>query len=261
MLNIPIREKRGYSMLEQMKNLDKSSPLPLYYQLQENLLNMIKRKEITPGERIPSERKLCEYLDISRMTVHKAVEHLVREGYLYREHGKGTFIAEKRKENKISPFQSFTEEIEKKGLSSRTILKDITLIDGDRKICHQLRVEDGSAIYKVERLRLLEGTPFLWEIVYLPSDICPNLEEEIEDSSLYSLLENSYELNLDYAEATVEPVIIPDNIAHKLELDSDELGLLFHQLTLLKDGRPIEWTRAYYRSNSYKFKLKFGQNF
>ena len=260
MMNIP---ERGVNMLEKMKKINKNSPLPLYYQLKESLLSLIKSEEIKSGEKIPSERKLCDYHGISRMTVHKAVEQLVREGYLYREHGKGTFIADRVSENQISPFNSFTEEIERKGLSSSTILKKMTTLKGNAEICQRLKIKTGSDIYQLKRLRLIEGSPFLWEIVYLPYEKCPELnKEKIKDSSLYNLLENNYELDLGQAEATVEPVIIPDEVAGKLKLEErNELGLLFHQLTYLQNGQPIEWTKAYYRSDSYKFKLKFGESF
>ena len=139
----------------------------------------------------------------------------------------------------------------------------MTSLKGSKEICQRLKIEEGSKIYQLKRLRLIEGSPFLWEIVYLPYEKCPNLnKEKIKNSSLYNLLENSYDLSLGHAEATVEPIIIPDEVAGKLKLqERNELGLLFHQLTFLQNGQPIEWTKAYYRSDSYKFKLKFGESF
>lgn len=82
-----------------MKIVSKSSPLPLHYQLKMILQEMIENEELLPGDTIPTERELCEIQKISRMTVNKAILSLVSEGILYREQGKGTFVAKKRRNN------------------------------------------------------------------------------------------------------------------------------------------------------------------
>lgn len=73
--------------------IDKQSPIPIYYQLEQYMKEKIEKGEWQPGEMIPSERELAEMYDISRMTVRQAVNNLVNDGYLIRRRGKGTFVA------------------------------------------------------------------------------------------------------------------------------------------------------------------------
>ncbi|MFW6266596.1 MAG: GntR family transcriptional regulator [Halanaerobiales bacterium] len=247
-------------MLEKMKKVNKESPLPLYYQLKESIIEVIRKEGIKSGTRIPSERKLCDYHEVSRMTVHKAVERLVQDGHLYREHGRGTFVASRNELNFISPLASFSREIKERGLNSQTELIDREIIEGDKKVCEKLNLRPGSKLYRLKRLRRVEGVPFLWETVYLSKTKIPELKpKKLQNNSLYRLLEEEYNLRLNYAEATVEPVLLKEKVASKLELSENELGLFFQQLTFLESQQPVEWTEAYYRSDNYKFKLKFGK--
>ncbi len=78
--------------------IDKSSPLPIYYQIEEQLKNKLKNGELKPNDSLPSEREFAERFEISRMTVRQAINNLVNDGYLYRQKGRGTFVSEKKLE-------------------------------------------------------------------------------------------------------------------------------------------------------------------
>src|SRR5690606_36647664 len=106
--------------MKMARRVSKNSPIPLYYQLKEILQEMIDNEELKPGDALPSERELCEILGISRMTVRKAVMDLVNEGIVYREQGKGTFVAKPKSKHLLNKLQGFTEEMEEKGLKVKT---------------------------------------------------------------------------------------------------------------------------------------------
>lgn len=97
-----------------MEIINKNSPLPLYYQLKENILKALKKEEFKVGERLPAERELAEYHNISRMTVKKAIDILVDNNYLIRKQGSGTFVNDYQKNYSISPLLSFSQEMEKR---------------------------------------------------------------------------------------------------------------------------------------------------
>ena len=84
-----------------MRTFDKDVPVPLYYQLKEIIREDIERGRLSPGRSIPSERELVDRYNISRMTVRQAISELVVEGYLYRQRGKGTFVAEPKIKQKL----------------------------------------------------------------------------------------------------------------------------------------------------------------
>lgn len=249
------------NMIDGMIAINKNSPLPLYYQLKKDIMRLIDEGKLKRGDKIPSERKLCAYHNVSRMTVNKAIEKLVQEGYLYREQGKGTFVAEQEQAYVISPLASFTAEMEKRGFTPLTRLKKWKIIKAGDKLADKLRIKTEDKLYRLERVRFVEDTPFLWEKVHLPVKFCPDLERnELDNISLYRVLEEKYHYNLSYAEATVEPVLLNNQVASELETDENTLGLLFYQLTYLEEGRPIEWTEAYYRNDDHKFRLQFGEH-
>ena len=81
--------------------LDKESPVPMYVQIEEHLKNRIKQGEFTVGMAIPSERELTEMFDVSRMTVRQSITNLVTEGLLYREKGRGTYVARQKWNNRL----------------------------------------------------------------------------------------------------------------------------------------------------------------
>ncbi|MFW6281916.1 MAG: GntR family transcriptional regulator, partial [bacterium] len=198
---------------------------------------------------------------VSRMTVNKAINELVQDNYLYREHGRGTFVANNITSTVISPLSSFTSEMNKQGKSPLTKLRDWKEIGASGNIARNLEISAKEKVIKMERLRIIENKPFIWEQVHIPLKKCPDLtQKDVKNNSLYQILENKYYFNLNYAEATVEPILLNNKISNLLKVGENTMGLLFYQTTYLDNGEPIEYTKAYYQSEQYKFKFKFGAN-
>ncbi|CCU80516.1 regulatory protein GntR, HTH:UbiC transcription regulator-associated [Halanaerobium saccharolyticum subsp. saccharolyticum DSM 6643] len=240
-----------------MKEINKNSPLPLYYQLKESILKAIKNEEIVVGEKIPSERELAEYHNISRMTVKKAVDILVNNDYLIKKQGRGTFVSNYKESYSISPLSSFTKEMEKKGLNYKNKILDFSKIK-DKKIAKKLNFKENDEFFKFERLRLIENKPFLLEKTYLSTKKIANLkQEDLKNNSLFKLIKNKYNIKLKNAEAEIEAVILNDQVAKKMKVKEGMLGLYFEQISRDENDEIIEYTSAYYRNDNYKFKFKF----
>src|SRR5690625_2398768 len=106
--------------VKKVKKVIKSSPIPIYCQLKEIIQEMIDNEELQPNDPIPTERELCKIHNISRMTVRTAIMSLVNEGVLYREQGKGTFVAGKKPKHQLSRLRGFTEDMEEMGHTVET---------------------------------------------------------------------------------------------------------------------------------------------
>jgi GntR family transcriptional regulator len=240
-----------------MQEINKNSPLPLYYQLKESILNAVKNKEFDVGDRLPSERELAEYHNISRMTVKKAVDILVDNGYLLRKQGSGTFVTDYQQSYSISPLLSFTKEMEKKGLNYTTKILNFTEIK-DQNAAAKMNLDSEAKLFKLERLRLIENKPFLLENTYLAAENFSNLKkDELENNSLFKLIKDKYNIQLSNAEAEVEAVIFDSTIADKMQVKEGMLGLYFEQFSKNENEEIIEYTSAYYRNDNYKFKFTF----
>ncbi|RAK08962.1 GntR family transcriptional regulator [Halanaerobium saccharolyticum] len=240
-----------------MQEINKNSPLPLYYQLKESILTAVQNREFEVGERLPSERELAEYNNISRMTVKKAVDILVDNGYLIRKQGSGTFVNDYQQSYSISPLLSFTKEMEKKGLNYTTRILNFAEIK-DKKAAVKMNLNPEAPLFRLERLRLIENKPFLLENTYLAVDHFRDLKkDELENNSLFKIIKDKYNIQLSKAEAEVEAVILNGGIAEKMQVKEGLLGLYFEQISKNENAETIEYTSAYYRNDNYKFKFTF----
>lgn len=115
-------------------HIDKQSPIPIYYQIMEQLKSQIKNGELQPDAPLPSEREYSEQFGISRMTVRQALSNLVNEGFLYRQKGRGTFVSRPKMEQTLQGLTSFTEDMKSRGMVPSSKLVDYELIDSTAEL-------------------------------------------------------------------------------------------------------------------------------
>lgn len=237
-----------------MKKIDKDSPVPLYYQLKEIIRDMIENGELKPDEPVPPERVLCEMHGVSRMTVNKAIINLVNEGLLYREQGRGTFVAGPKKDYKVSGLTGLTEEMVKKGIKVDTKILSFRKMEPSKKMKSVFNIAEGR-IFEIERLRNVEDEPYALEFSYIPCRLCEGLTREmLEGQSLYNVLQKDFNLKMNHAAQTIEPIILDDYETNILQCENN-LALLFLRTTYTKDDVPMEYTKSIYRSDRYKFEI------
>ena len=240
-----------------LKKVEKESPLPLHYQLKQIILEMIENELLKPGDSIPPERELCDTQGVSRMTVNKAIFSLVNEGVLYREQGKGTFVAKPKINQNLSDLKGFTEEMREKGLNpiSKVLFFEIKAATKQNK--QELNMsEEHDLVIEMTRLRKVDEEPFALETVLIPYHICPDMtRESVEGKSLYATLTEEYNYRLDKAKQTIEPIQLNEYEAKLLNQNDNALALLFRRTTYLQDGTPVEYTKEIYRSDKYKYEI------
>jgi len=168
-------------------NFDRTNPLPLYYQLKEKLLKKIKNEEWKSGQKIPPEAELCELYKLSRITVRKALEELVHNGYLTRFQGKGTFVASASFEQKLSKFYSFSEALLQKGKKESVEMLSFSVENADNAAAKQLSIALNEKIFRIVRLRSVDNTIYVLETSYIPMQLCPSLSKKaIIEKGLYN---------------------------------------------------------------------------
>ncbi|MBA4602596.1 GntR family transcriptional regulator [Thermoactinomyces mirandus] len=238
-----------------MRRVSKESPIPLYYQLKEILQEMIDNEELKPGDMIPPERELCEFQGISRMTARKAILALVNEGVLYRAKGKGTFVAEPKPKHLLQ-LKGFTEEMKEQGFTVRTRILSFQITKATLKLKKQLKMEqDQELVYEIRRLRIVNDMPFAIETVWLNHGKLPGLKKEMLEDSLYSVLGEKYHLYPEYAQQTIEPIMLNEYECGLLGTNPPSLAILFRRTTYSKQGEVMEYTKCIYRTDSHKYEV------
>lgn len=240
-----------------LRKISKDNPLPLHYQLKEILQEMIENEELKPGDAIPTERELCEIQGVSRMTINKAIISLVNEGILYREQGRGTFVAKSKEKHQLSRLKGFTEEMEEEGLKTNTRVLNFRVKKATKQHKDIFKLPDSeNMVIEITRLRMRDEEPVAIEIVWIPYYMFRDMTREmIEGQSLYEVFRTKYKCFPSKARQTIEPTKVSDYEAELLGLKNESLALLFRRTTFDEKERTIEYTKSIYRSDNYKYEV------
>ncbi|GHO73573.1 GntR family transcriptional regulator [Ktedonobacter sp. SOSP1-85] len=241
-----------------MPILERSNPLPLYYQLKEVLKQQIQAGHLAPHTAIPSEPELVAQYHVSRATVRQALTELVHEGLLYRQHGRGTFVCEPRVQQRVaSELTSFSEELRRRGLKPGGMLFVSELVRGSQQVREQLRLSDEEQVVRLERLRTANDEPVAYEVNYLPYPRSANLYQrakEAGDGSLYHLM--STEGLVPYmVEHAFKGDLPSKREAELLRIKENECGMRSACTTFDETGAPIAFTEAFYPSDRFEYRL------
>jgi len=235
-------------------SLHKASPVPLYFQLKSAIEQLLDSGQWPPDSQVPSERRLCEQFQISRITVRQALAELVREGRLIRSHGRGTFVAQAQLRKPVFPLVSFTQDVREHGMQpgAKVLLFEAT--QPPPHVMSALRLGVGDKMLLLKRLRLANGKPMAVETVYLPSRRCPGLlDENLEDVSLYETLTEKYGIVPTRANQQWQAVACPVADAKLLEIQRGSPVLRIEQTTFDRNGRPFEHLESFFRGDKFIF--------
>jgi len=239
--------------------INKNSPIPLYYQLEEYIKELIEKGELRPGDALPPEREYAETYQISRMTVRQAITELVNAGYLYRLQGKGTFVAERKIEQTLQWFTSFTEDMKARGLKPESKLLSFEIMPATSLIGEELAIPEFSPVYEIRRIRLADGVPMALETNYLSANLVKGLSESIVNQSLYAYIEEDLGFRIDHATQIIESSTANLEEAQFLEISKGAPVMLIEQKTYLKENTPVEFVKSVYRADRYKFMIQMNR--
>ena len=225
--------------------IDKSSPIPIYYQLKQDFLANISSGKWQRGHCIDSERELSEYYGVSRMTIRQALGELVQEGILYKEKGKGTFVSEEKLKQK--DIMSFSEIISKAGLTLETKVLEFTSVNTPDNLkgifsCEQL--------YKIDRLRIVDGEPVAKELVYVPVTYLADVKHQELKGSLFLLLEKRGH-TIAFSEASIQAVMIDDDLKELFKVEKEVPLLKTVNVVMEKESQVLFYEESIYRSDKY----------
>ena len=240
-----------------MPTLERSNPLPLYYQLKEVLKQQIQSGHLAPHTAIPSEPELVTSYHVSRATVRQALSELVHEGLLYRQHGKGTFVCEPRVQQTVSELTSLTQEIQRQGKRPGGLLLVSELVRGSVAVREQLSLLDSEQAIRLERIRTADDIPIAYEVDYLPYPRAASTyqrAQEVSNGSLYNIM-NTEGLNPSIVEQKIRADIATVREAELLRIPPGEVGLRFTSTTFDLTGLSIGYSEIFFSGPQYNFQV------
>jgi GntR family transcriptional regulator len=226
-------------------------------QTRQRVLELIEGLDV--GEAIPSERRLSSDLGISRLTLRAAVEDLVRDGYLVRRHGSGTFVSHPKIAQQLT-LTSFSEDMRRRGMvpSSRTL--QLQEVHAGADLGRALNVSPSTKVVRIQRLRLADDETMAIETLHVPQPFVPDLTRELlEDGSFYELLEQRYGVVIVSGVQTIEPTVTDEEESALLGVPLHSPAFLFERTTQDADGRTVEFVRSVYRGDRYRLVAELSQ--
>lgn len=239
----------------QHQQVNKRTPIPLYYQIKEILLGYIKNSDM--GSVIPTEVELCELYSVSRPTVRQAMRELENSGLIYRQKAKGSFVGESKVDQEIeTSFEDFEERMYRHG---RTVHKKVVEFDtqpADELVAEKLHLQCGDMVFKIRAIRYADDIPMLLALTYLPHKLFPDLtREDIESRSIRQLITQEYPIKQSLKSFEVK-------LASEFEIQlfgikRTECVQYVETLNASADGVPLEYTMERYRADKTKFTITF----
>ena len=227
-----------------MGMINRSTPIPLYYQLIQEIKTQIESGVYEPGDTIPTEIELMEQFDVSRATVRQSIQHLVNEGYVRRIKAKGTFVNSRPAKPKfIGTLKGFAQEMTQRGVSFSTRVLEKHIISSPVHVSEKLNIAADSRVFHLHRLRFMHHEPVLIANSYIPEQLCRNIQEiNFEHDSLYNILERDYRITLHHGRRDFEPAM-PSSLeeAEQLGISPETPILYVESLVFTEEDTPVEY--------------------
>jgi GntR family transcriptional regulator len=225
----------------------------MYVQIEEHLKLRIQQGEFSIGAAIPSERELTEMFGVSRMTVRQSITNLANSGLLYREKGRGTFVAAPKVEQPLSGLTSFTEDMLARGLTPSNELVGFEKMIPELDIAQKLQLGEGEEVFLVKRIRYADEKPMAIEKTYLPVKLVPKLDKDALNGSLYSFIEKDKQMTIGHAMQRMEAALVTKEDANFLQISIPSAILIIERISYLTNGLPFEIVQSTYRADRYQF--------
>jgi len=223
----------------------------------DRVLDLIERLGV--GQSIPSERHLSTDLGVSRLTVRAALDDLVREGFLVRRRGAGTFVSEPKIAQELT-MSSFTEDMRSRGMrpSSRTL--ELRVVAAGARLGRFLHVSPSEPVVMAKRLRLADDETMAIETLHIPQALVPGLAaKDLEAGSFYDLLRDGYGIEIVGGVQAIEPTVTNEDESQALGVPLHSPAFLFERISRSEADVIVEFVRSIYRGDRYRIVSELGR--
>ena len=224
-------------------------------EISEKIEVYVRKNNLKPHDKLPSERELSSTWNVNRMTLRGAIQSLIDEGFLYNVPGNGTYVAPKKIERDLYQFRSLTDGMAEKDVTVRNKLISVRKKDADEQIAKVLSVPLGSEILEVKRVRMFNNEPLVMEESYIRYDLCRELENyDLGSHSLYSILREFYNIKLVKQKQKISIAYVTDEESQYLEVEKGIAVIVVKGVTFNENEEPIEYSISTTRGDRCVFR-------
>ena len=244
-----------------MELIDRENHQKLYLQLLQIIRKKIENRDWPIGSQIPTEEELCTTYNVSRATVRSAVLDLVRQGYLKRQQGKGTFVHKDVINEGLSMQTSFRELLFDESLNFATSVLARTVMMPVDGLDIMLDIPSDKHIIFIKRIRLLDNEPVLLQETYIPYHICPLLlEDDIGQHDLLDLCEKNYGIKITKIKNHIDIAHLNENESRMLKLSKGSAAVLLTQY-FYSGETLMMFTRSLKKPEKFQFVIEMERKF
>lgn len=238
------------------RSLDKSIPIPLYYQLIEVLQDYVNDHD--DNVPFPTESELCRIFSVSRPTVRQAINELVTEGMVVRYKGRGSFVSKRKiTQDFLLNIISFNDEMQSKGLKPKTKVLSFCTRVPPPDVIRSLNLKTKESTFFLSRLRSIDGEPIVLVNTYLPSSLLEGiLTKDLEKESLYHLIQHEYGYKIQRTVRVLEIRRAGKYEASQLNIKDGDPIHYIQTVAYTDNNVPIEFSTAYYNGERNKFTVE-----
>ena len=197
-------------------------------------------------------------IEVSRPTIRQAIETLEKQGYLYREHGRGTFVSPHKLQKAMQELTSFSEDLLRKGIQPGQVIRAIETVIPPESILQRLELLPGSSVLRIERIRLGDNIPIGLQTSYVALEQDQQIDrQDLEQyGSLYRILQEKFNITPTEADETLEVTLATPEEAALLQIKPGDPLLLNERLTYNQNRQPIEFVKILYRGDRYQYVIR-----
>jgi len=232
--------------------VNRHSRLPLHQQIYDLLRSKILNSAWAVGEMLPTELELMVEFGVSRVTMRQVFERLVSEGLIYRQQGRGTFIAKPTLEQGLTRIISFTEDMRRRGLIPETNVLAAEITPAADEVADALKIKPGDNVAFIKRLRIANAEPMCIEESHLPYKLCPGiLKFDFASQPLREVLEKRYAIRIVRALQKTHAVVTTTKTAKLLGVPHPSALLFIERVSFNEWDLPVEFLCLYFRGDRY----------
>lgn len=229
--------------------------------VKQRLQNEITGGYYETGDKLPSEKRLCEYFDVSRVTVRHALQNLENEGLITRKQGVGAFVSDKNLKKNLVKLTDFSEDMKQAGLKSSSRLISIKKVDPIKEVNEILDIRPDMKLIQVDRVRLGSGNPIAFDITWLPPGYGQLLfDEDLTTQTIYDVIEEKYEIPILGGSYRITAVSTDEYVAEHLNLTEGDALLEIDRCSRTTGNKKVYFQKRYYNPAHVSYVIELSRS-